>query len=92
MAGRYCLASRHIADGESRVGLMYRERPFSDQDSGWRLFRGDEDGAFVADPANVIMLDLQDLCREQHDIVDKLSAPVGSAFERDDDGNWTSQD
>lgn len=76
-----------LEDG-GRPQLMYRERPFSDLDSGWRFFCGDEEGAFAADPRNILMVPLGDLVERFADVTAQLDAETGAAFERGPDGGW----
>jgi hypothetical protein len=84
-AADHCLASRAVLDG-APVGLMYRERPFATEDSGWRFFAGDEDGGYVADPRNVPFVPLADVLAGHPEIAPWLELPRGTALERDVDG------
>ena len=77
-----------MVEERAPVGLMYRERPFSGRDSGWRFFAGDEDGAFAADPRNILMVPLADIERNHPAVAARLDAPVGAAFEAGDVGRW----
>lgn len=83
---RYCLASTRILHAGRPVGLMYRDRPFGPDDSGWRFFAGDESGEFAADPRNVEMCDLVTLAALVPDVARWLDLPVGAACERTADG------
>ncbi len=80
-----CLASRRVLDGEP-VGLMYRDRPYAGDDSGWRFFVGDEDGGWAADPRNVPCVPLADVLLRHPEVGAWLAAPRGAAFERGADG------
>jgi hypothetical protein len=52
---RKALVSRRSHTGDVRPGYLYREAPDNDQDSGWRLFVGDETEAETADPDNILV-------------------------------------
>lgn len=86
---RFCLVSRRVHEGEVAPGLIYRERPFGAADSGWRVFAGDEEGAYLADPENTVMVSLAVLLERHAEISRMLAAPAGSAFERRGDGFWS---
>lgn len=68
------------------VGLMYRERPFAPEDTGWRFFAGDEDGGYVADPRNVPFVPVADVVARHPDVLPWLELPRGTVFERGDEG------
>lgn len=80
----YVLATRYLVDNGRKVRFMYRERPDSKDDSGWRFFSGDEDQAYVDDPANIAIYDIETILGLDRDVEPYLSAPEGSAFERED--------
>jgi len=69
---------------------MYREEPDTEFDSGWRFLSGLETDAYVDDLANVGLYDVNTIANYDRDIIPLLDAPPGSAFERDDDGRFTS--
>lgn len=47
------LVSTAALEDGANARFAYREKPDNREDSGWRLFRGDESEEFVNDPANV---------------------------------------
>ena len=59
-----------------------REPPDRDEDSGWRVFAGNETSAYVDDPDNVSLLSLHGLCEIDESLEKVLEEPVGSALER----------
>ena len=80
----FLIATKRVAEEEHKVCFMYRESPMDPQDSGWRVFAGDESQEYVDlsensgiyQPAAILMID--------DSISDLLGEPIGSAFERDD--------
>jgi hypothetical protein len=80
-----CLASDMITVKGRQVGFMYREEPDSQSDSGWRFFAGLESDEYVNDPNNCGIYDVNTIANYDRSIIPFLYAPIGSAFERDDD-------
>ena len=79
-----CLASGMITDEGRKVAFMYREASDRDIDSGWRFLSGFESDAYMDDPANHCVYDVNTIANYDPDIIPFLDAPVGSAFERED--------
>src|SRR5689334_12186398 len=79
-------ASDMITVDGKRVGYMYREEPDDETDSGWRFLSGEESQAYLDDAAHLEIYDVNTIANYDPDIVPHLSAPVGSAFEREDGG------
>jgi hypothetical protein len=65
-----------------KVGYMYREEPDNDVDSGWRFLAGKESQAYMDDPRNHGVYDVNTIANYDSDIILLLDAPIGSAFER----------
>ena len=53
-----CIATDHITVNAKPVGYMYRESPDGPHDSGWRFFSGEESDAYVNDPQNLELYDV----------------------------------
>ncbi|MCR5173076.1 MAG: DUF2185 domain-containing protein [Oscillospiraceae bacterium] len=79
----YVLATKLLVDGKRKVRFMYREQPDDPRDSGWRFFCGDEDDAYVSDPANIGVYDIRTIISLDSSVVPYLSSPAGSALERE---------
>ena len=77
-----CIATDRITVDGHPVGFMYRETPDDDIDSGWRFLSGDEDDAYMSDPRNHAIYDVNTIANYDPGIVPLLDAPVGSAFEK----------
>jgi hypothetical protein len=75
-------ASRLVGDEGRQVCFLYREVPDHESDSGWRIFSGEEDQAFVDDPDNIKIYDADTIARIDPDIVPLLVEPAPCAFER----------
>lgn len=80
----YVLATRFLVDNGRKVRFMYREEPDNESDSGWRFFSGEEDQSYVDDPAHIAVYDIETILKLDRDVEPYLSAPEGSAFERED--------
>lgn len=69
---------------EEGVSLLYRERPHTPEDSGWRVFRGEEESRFLDDTANVRLVSLTRLVEMEPKLKGLLDAPEGAAYEKVD--------
>lgn len=83
-----CMASDRITVDGARVGYMYREPPIRPEDSGWRFLAGDEDEAYMADPARHGIYDVNTIVNYDPDVLPFLEWPPGSGFERGADGRF----
>ena len=83
-----CLASDRILVDGRPVGYMYREAPINPEDSGWRFLAGDEDDAYMANNANHGVYDVNTIVNYCPDILPYIDAEAGSAFERDQGGDY----
>ncbi len=79
----YVLASKRVADDRQPVRFMYREEPDGPDDSGWRLFSGEEDQAYADNPANIGLYTVGTIAEIDPSIVKHLLTPPPCAFERD---------
>jgi Uncharacterized protein conserved in bacteria len=80
----YVMAPKVLVANKLKVRFMYRETPDNDNDSGWRVFSGEEDQEYVDNPNNIAIYDIETILAIDKDIEKYLSAPVNSAFERED--------
>ncbi len=84
-----CFASNRILQDGCKVGYMYRQVPDGQfPDSGWRFAAGDEDSDYMADPNNAGVYKLNTICNYDPDIMPFLNAPFGTAFLRDENGDF----
>jgi hypothetical protein len=66
----------------STVRWMYRDPASREQDSGWRLFTGEEDGAYLSDAKNTRIMNVYDLIDRDPGLLEPFKGAVGTAFER----------
>ena len=78
-----CYATDEIAVTGRKVGFMYREAADTELDSGWRFMAGDEDQAYMDNPDNVGVYEVNFIANIDSDVVPHLASRIGSAFERD---------
>ena len=77
-----CIATDKITVEGYPVRFMYREAPDNEFDSGWRFMSGFEDDAYMDDPDNLAIYDVNTIANYDPSIVPLLEAPEGSAFEK----------
>lgn len=71
------------------VRWMYREQPDREEDSGWRLFTGEEDDDDLNNPDNTRIVRVARLLDLDPSLLEPLKGEVGTAFERTGkDGAW----
>ncbi|MDL2283610.1 DUF2185 domain-containing protein [Oxalobacter sp. OttesenSCG-928-P03] len=83
-----CFATDRIMVDGSRVGFMYREKPEYEGDSGWRFAAGDETAEYMDEPDNSGIYMLNTVANYDPDIIDHLKADYGSAFFRNEKGEF----
>jgi hypothetical protein len=77
-----CIATDRITVEGYPVRFMYREAPADDIDSGWRFMSGFEDDAYMDNPSNLAIHDVNTIANYDPSILPFLGAPEGSAFEK----------
>lgn len=87
-----CFATDKITVEGQRVGYMYREEPDKDNDSGWRFMAGSESQAYMNNPDNLSLYDVNIIANYDPDIIPFLDAPIGSAFERPNGDDFVEVD
>jgi hypothetical protein len=87
-----CIASDRITVDGKKVGFMYRDEPDNDLDSGWRMVAGDESEAYMDNPDNHAIYDVNTIANYDPDIIPLLDAPVGAQFERSEEGPFVEVD
>jgi hypothetical protein len=77
-----CIASDHITIAGEPVRFLYRQAPTHSADSGWHFFSGLEDEAYLDDPSNLDVYDVNTIANYDPSIIPLLDEPVGSVFEK----------
>ena len=80
----FLIATKRVAEDENKVCFLYREEPMDPQDSGWRVFAGDESQAYLDNPDNSGIYNPTTILTIDPSLRELLLKPVGSAFERED--------
>lgn len=84
--GAVLISNKILIEGE-RPAWMYRENPIGVEDSGWRVFSGNEDDSYLENPHNFKTISANQLITFDDSLKANLFAPVGSSFERAPDLN-----
>lgn len=79
-----CFATDEITVKARRIGYAYREAPDDSADSGWRFTAGDESDAYMDDPANHGVYDVNTIANYDPGIIPILNSEIGVAFVRDE--------
>ncbi len=82
---RYAYVSRSITEEGREIGFMFREE-WTDEDSGWRFYSGDESTLFLMEPDCCERVDIDDIAAAHPEIAAFLDSPAGSRFVRDESG------
>jgi hypothetical protein len=82
-AKRAIVSARVTRDGEP-VRYLYRETPDHAEDSGWRVFAGDESDEYANTAGNASVLPLRDLLARDKELESILRTPAPCTFERKD--------
>ena len=77
-----CIATDKITVEGLKVGYMYRENPYNDIDSGWRIFSDTETQEYVEDSNNSEIYDLNTIANYDAAIIPYLEMPIGIKLER----------
>lgn len=83
-----CYATDRITVDNCKIGIMYRDKPESRFDSGWRFLAGDENQEYMNDIENSEIFNLNTICNYDPEIIEYLESPVGSAFYRNKSGDF----
>jgi hypothetical protein len=80
------LVSAMVLDDNQAVRFAYREEADDEQDSGWRLFSGQESDKYTDDAKHIRTCNVYWLVDFDPTLKEILRADVGSVFERDGSG------
>jgi hypothetical protein len=79
---KYALVSARVLEKGRQARFAYRETPDYAEDSGWRLFRGDEAQEYVDEATNIRRSNVGWLVDRDPTLRQIVRADVDSAFER----------
>ncbi len=83
------VVSALVLESGRQACWAYREGSERPEDSGWRLYRGDEDEAFMEDAGNIRICNIYWLADRDPTLLQIFRADVGCAFERaEEKGDW----
>lgn len=80
--GYVAISHQVMKEGKS-VGYLYREATNDSDDSGWRVFSGEESQDYVDDPLNFAFYNASTLLEREPALANILLAEFPIAFERD---------
>ena len=83
-----CIVTNTVAEQGEPVGCLYREAPLFENDSGWRIFSGDETDEYTDNPDNFSIVSLSAITADNPDIAPLLTQAEGSAWELNEDGEF----
>ncbi len=84
----YIIASNKVARERQPIGYLYREEPENQNDSGWRVFSGEESEEYADDAANFAMYNASTILEIDPSIASCLEAPWPIAYERTSSGGF----
>ncbi len=79
----YIIASNEVMKNGKPIGYFYREQPDEEDDSGWRVFSGEESQEYVDNPDNFFMYNASTIVKFEPAIAQYLGYEYPTAFERD---------
>ena len=72
------IVSRKIVERTGNIKWLTREEPFAPQDSGWRILSDRDTDEYLADPANMTVVDFNEICDIEPACIGIYDLPVGS--------------
>jgi len=81
----YIMAPKSLVEVQHKrnaIRYAYREQPDNEQDSGWRVFHGDESDEYINSPNNIGIYHYSTIVNIDFEIMRYLSLPVGTTIER----------
>ena len=72
------IVSRKIVERTGNIKWLIREAPIAPQDTGWRILSDRDTDEYLADPANMTVVDFNDICDIEPACIGIYDLPVGS--------------
>ncbi len=83
------MASKMVTEENHKPNFIFREKPFFEADSGWRIFSGCEDDEYSDNSDNFGIYDARTILKIDDSISQLLLYKgVGSVWERTEDSEW----
>ncbi len=89
-----CFVTSKVLYENHKVHYLYREEPIEKdperdyEDTGWRIMAGDESEEYMDNADNIHLVSLGAVLKRDDSFVDVLDAPIGSAFEKKENGKF----
>lgn len=83
---KMALVSKMGLDKDNVIRFLYREEPGRKEDSGWRMFTGNESDEYNNDSQNIRIINVGWLLDRDPTLLEPLKGVYGSAFERSEKG------
>lgn len=80
-----CLTTKNVLSGAGRVKWMVREDSAAAADNGWRIFSDIDNSDYLADSANMVIVEYNRLCGIEPALINIYDFPVGSDLQIVDD-------
>ncbi len=80
--GYVTVSNRIMIDGQS-IGYLYREEPDNEDDSGWRIFAGDETQDYADDASNFALYNASTILGRDSKLSEILGISYPVTYERD---------
>ena len=72
------------------IRFIYREQPNNNEDSGWRIFTGNESEEYTNDYKNIQIMKIVDLLARDNTLFEPIKNGKYIAFERNEkESKWT---
>jgi hypothetical protein len=84
----FCVVTKNIVCDGEKVGFLLRDKNDYEHDSGWFITAGYETEEYMDNDDNLTYATLSDVLEVDNSIVSLLKSEYGSAFFRNEDGNF----
>lgn len=81
-AEQYALVSKLCFEKNETIRFIYREKPDNNEDSGWRIFTGNESEEYSNDYRNIQIMKIVDLLAQDNTLFEPIKKGKYVAFER----------
>ena len=72
------IVSRKIVERTGNIKWLTREAPIAPQDTGWRILSDRDTDEYLSNPANMTVVDFNDICNIEPACIGIYDLPVGS--------------